>query len=422
MGRKPVGGICSVGLEEQYRWKDSVQSDAEIRIWVAEAIANGLRPWITKFNAKPIDRRWFKAVEEIYGWHHSVERYLRNECPAARVALVYSEQTRDFYNQGQLHQNVEEHARGAYHALIEARIPFEMVHDGKLEPSNLQPYKLLILPNIAALSHNQCRQLRAYVEGGGSLVATFETSLYDEWGQLHSDFGLADLFGVSSKGPVEGPMRNSYLSIRRDAKGGYHPVVRGLEDAVRIINGVFRLPVEPKADFPSPVTLVPSYPDLPMEDVFPRVSQTDTRELYLREIGGSRIAYFPWDVTRSFWQFLAVDHGRLFANAVDWATNEPRPVTVKGPGVLDVTLWRQKSSMTVHLVNLTNPMLMKGPFRELIPVTAQQVELQLPPGEKVGKVRLLKANQVPQTRVENGVLKLTVPQILDHEVVAVDLV
>jgi len=422
MGRKPVGGICSVGLEEQYRWKDSVQSDAEIRIWVAEAIANGLRPWITKFNAKPIDQRWFKAVEDIYGWHYSVERYLRNECPAARVALVYSEQTRDFYNQGQLHQNVEEHARGAYHALIEARIPFEMVHDGKLELSNLQPYKLLILPNIAALSHNQCRQLRAYVEGGGSLVATFETSLYDEWGQLHSDFGLADLFGVSSKGPVEGPMRNSYLSIRRDAKGGYHPVVRGLEDAVRIINGVFRLPVEPKADFPSPVTLVPSYPDLPMEDVFPRVSQTDTRELYLREIGGSRIAYFPWDVTRSFWQFLAVDHGRLFANAVDWATNEPRPVTVKGPGVLDVTLWRQKSSMTVHLVNLTNPMLMKGPFRELIPVTAQQVELQLPPGEKVGKVRLLKANQVPQTRVENGVLKLTVPQILDHEVVAVDLV
>jgi len=216
-------------------------------------------------------------------------------------------------------------------------------------------------------------------------------------------------------------MRNSYLSIRRDAQGGYHPVVRGLEDAVRIINGVFRVQVEPRADFPSPVTLVPSYPDLPMEDVFTRVSQTDTRELYLREVGQSRVAYFPWDITRSFWQFLAGDHGRLFANVVDWATNEARPVTVKGPGILDVTVWRQKRSMTVHLVNLTNPMLMKGPFRELIPVAAQQVELRLPAGARIGKVRLLKANQTPQTRVENGVLKLTVPQILDHEVVAVDL-
>ena len=39
MGMKPLGGIFSVGLEEHYRWKDSVQSEAEIRIWVADGIA-----------------------------------------------------------------------------------------------------------------------------------------------------------------------------------------------------------------------------------------------------------------------------------------------------------------------------------------------------------------------------------------------
>ena len=39
-----------------------------------------------------------------------------------------------------------------------------------------------------------------------------------------------------------------------------------------------------KVDFPSPVTLVPTYPDLPMEDVYPRTGDTDTRELYLREM------------------------------------------------------------------------------------------------------------------------------------------
>ena len=50
LGRKPAVGIFSVGLEEPYRWKDSVQSDAEIRIWAADGIANGLRPWFTKFS------------------------------------------------------------------------------------------------------------------------------------------------------------------------------------------------------------------------------------------------------------------------------------------------------------------------------------------------------------------------------------
>ena len=42
-------------------------------------------------------------------------------------------------------------------------------------------------------------------------------------------------------------------------------------------------------------------------------------------------------------------------------------------GVLDLSIWRQKNSLTVHLVNLTNPMMMKGPVREIIPVSRQQV-------------------------------------------------
>jgi len=58
---------------------------------------------------------------------------------------------------------------------------------------------------------------------------------------------------------------------------------------------------------------------------------------------------------------------KLLRNAVDWATNEPRPVEVTGPGTLDVTMWRQKESLTVHLVNLTNPMMMKGPSASSFP-------------------------------------------------------
>jgi len=50
MGRKPVGGIFSVGVEEPYRWKDSVQNGAEVRLWALDGVANGLRPWFTKFS------------------------------------------------------------------------------------------------------------------------------------------------------------------------------------------------------------------------------------------------------------------------------------------------------------------------------------------------------------------------------------
>ena len=106
-----------------------------------------------------------------------------------------------------------------------------------------------------------------------------------------------------------------------------------------------------------------------MEDVYPRVAHTDTRELYLRDLGRSRVVYFPWDIDRTFWDVLCVDHlAAAAATPSRGPANEPPPVEVDGPGVLDVTVWRQRDSMTVHLVNLTNPMMMKGPLREMIPV------------------------------------------------------
>jgi hypothetical protein len=255
------------------------------------------------------------------------------------------------------------------------------------------------------------------------LVATFETSLYDEWGVRRPDFGLGDLFGARFAGRVEGPMQNSYLRIEKDSSSGLcHPVLKDLEDAGRIINGVYRVDATPLQKLPSvPLTLIPSYPDLPMEKVYPRVPRTEVPGVFLQEKGRGRVVYFPWDIDRTFWEVLCVDHGRLLRNAVDWASNEDRPVTVAGPGVLDVTVWKQQSSMTVHLVNLTNPMMMKGPFREFIPVGEQRVRVRLPAGKTASKVQLLVSGQKPGSRETGGYLEVLVPSILAHEVVAIDL-
>jgi hypothetical protein len=423
MGNKPVGGIFSVGVEEAYRWKDSVQSEAEVRIWFADGVANGLRPWFTKFAGVLRDRRWLGVVEDLYRWHQGAERYLRNVEPLARVGLIYSQQTAWFYGGPKARERVEDHALGWYQALVEARIPFEMVHDRLLDEAHVGRLKTLILPNIAALSDEQCRQLRAFVERGGGLVATYETSLCDERGERREDFGLADLFGVSFRRRADGPMRNAYLRLEADPRTGRrHPLLDGLDEAPRIIHGTWRLEVAPRIEFPErPLTLIPSYPDLPMEMVYPRVPRTDVAEVYLREIDPGRVAYFPWDIDRAFWEVLAVDHGRLLANAVRWATAEEPPVAVEGPGVLDVAAWRQEGTLTVHLVNLTNPMMMKGPFRELIPVGEQRVTVRLPEDVKARRVQLLVAGRDVPVIQERHRLRIAVPSVRDLEVIAVDL-
>ena len=62
MGERPVAGISSVGNDDAHRWKDSVQSPAELGLWILECIANGMRPWVVKFCGtlydQSLDRAW----------------------------------------------------------------------------------------------------------------------------------------------------------------------------------------------------------------------------------------------------------------------------------------------------------------------------------------------------------------------------
>jgi hypothetical protein len=422
MGSRAIAGMFNVGIDDEHRWKDSVQNGDEIRLWVADGIAQGLRPWFIKFNARPIDRRWLPVVKEIFAWHSANEKYLRNLRPLARVGLVYSQQSALFYGGEQAREKIEEPGLGFYQALVEARIPFEMVHDRCLDEEHLAPFRTLILPNIAALSDAQCASLRDFVERGGGLVATYQTSLFDEWGVPRKDFGLASLFGASYAGKTQENMLNSYLNLEKNsAAGAWHPLLRGFEDAGRIINAVNQVEVTPidQSQFAS-LRIVPSYPDLPMESVFPRLGGTHSPGAYVQRVGKGRVVYFPGDLDRTFWQVLAVDHGMLLRNAVEWATNEAPPVKVEGQGILDLAVWEQKASMTLHLVNLTNPMMWKGPVREIVRVPGQRIALRIPSDRRIRRVHLLVAARDVPYRTEGDTIHLETTSIGLHEVVAVD--
>ena len=75
--------------------------------------------------------------------------------------------------------------------------------------------------------------------------------------------------------------------------------------------------------------------------------------------------------------------------------------------------------MAVHLVNLTNPMMMKGPFRELIPVEAT-VQIKIPANKQVAAVHLIMAEQNPHFEMSKGAIVVKIPKIIDHEIGAVD--
>lgn len=249
-------------------------------------------------------------------------------------------------------------------------------------------------------------------------MATFQTSLYAE-GEPRSDFGLGDLFGVQYAGGVEDNGPNGYIRLEHATR---HPLLAGLEDTQQVVTSRRCAKVRALAVFPqAPLTRIPTFPTDSMEEIFPTVSRTDIPEVYARELpNGAPIVYFPGDIDASFAGSMAPDPAKLLQNAVNWARKDAAPVRVTGPGLLEVACWRQRSSMTVHMLNCTNPFMLRAAYREDIPVGQQTVEIAIPAGRPVSGVRLLVAGGSPKYEQTGGSLKLTVPTIVDHEVVAVD--
>ena len=422
--RGPIAGSFNVAQPE---FKDSVQSIDETLAFMHDGMAQGFRPWLIKFKAEVFDKRWVEPVAQAFAWHARHERYFRNTANLATVAMMQSIQTSSFYSAGgpinmqpisaMTAGGNEGALNGCYQALLEARIPFSLADDRDLDSALGGQYKTIVLPNIAALSDEQCARIRDYVAWGGAIVATGETSLYDEWGKQRANFGLADLFGCDFGGQVDRKVDNSYIAV-----AGPHPLTAGLDDTPRIVGGTRIVRASPRAgEGPAPLRLIRSYPELPAEAAYPREPVSDEPMAYARAFGKGRVVYFPFNLDEVFWEDAARDHMWLMRNAVHWASGASQPMIVSGAGLVDVSFWRQAGSLAAHLVNLDHPAALKGFIHDTAPVGPFTVSLEIPAGTRARRVRLLEAGSNPRVRQTGSRLIVEVPRVQRHEVVAIDL-
>ena len=206
-----VTGAWSTGTP---RWRNVYKSRQEEQMWFNETLASGMAPYhhiIGGENGMGEDRRWLQPAHEYFNWMARHDIHFVNKRSIANVGVMMGQRTHLFYKPPH-GARMREYMDGMYYALLEGRFLFDFVHEDKLEQEDLAQYSALVLPNTALLSDEQCRQLRAYVDAGGSLLATFETSMYTERNERRSDFGLADVFGIRKAGDIIGTVGNAYLA------------------------------------------------------------------------------------------------------------------------------------------------------------------------------------------------------------------
>jgi hypothetical protein len=433
------GRVCNAVLEGKFAtnitagystsevpWRNAAKNPAEARMWFNETLASGLVPYyhfIGSENGFGEDRRWQKVGADYFRWTAKHDAHFKVRRSIANIGVVMGQSTQLLY-QGPAaapsRTYMRETTHGIYETLLTGRFAFDYVHEDRLEPERLSKYRALLLPNIAMLSDRQCDQIREYVRQGGSVMASFETSLYDENLKPREDFGLADLMGISKIGGAIGTNGNAYYArIEHPGIERQHPILDGFSNTNWLPGAQNRIPLKPVVD---PVlTVVPGFVRYPPELAYPPVSHTNEPAVVLRESGSSRIAYFPGDIERTYWLTGHGDLLRLMHNTIRWITGDARMVNVDGDGFIEMFAWETGPGYAVHLLNYTSPNAHHGWMQSVYPLGPQKVSLKLPPGVRPRSVELLCAEQTVPFHIEDGILHFVLSRVGDYEVAAISI-
>jgi hypothetical protein len=397
------------------RWRNVYKSPAEQEMWFNETLASGMVPYhhiIGGENGMGEDRRWLEPAKKYFAWMARHDVHFVNKRSIANIGVVMGQRTHLFYRPPR-GAAMREYMDGMYLALLEGRFLFDFVHEDKLASEDLAKYAALLLPNTALLSDEQCRQLQAYVEAGGSLLATYETSLYTERNQKRAEFGLADVFGIRKAGESIGTTGNAYLArIERQ-----HAIVEGFVNTHWIPGAENRIRIAPVEN---PVlSVVPGFVAYPPELSYPVQARTNEPAVVIRQSGRSRLVYFPGDIERTMWRSGHTDLARLLQNAIRWVSGGDSTVSVQGEGVIETFAWETEAGVAVHLLNYTNPAMHRGWIRNFYAIGPQKVRVALPQGRRARRVELLRAEKDIPFRVSSGILEFTVPTVASYEVAGV---
>jgi hypothetical protein len=169
------------------------------RLRLVQALANGggLDHYVIGLLDRQADRAGAEAVREVFAFHAANEVVYGDRTSCARVALLTGPRP-----------DVEEH-RGWFRVMAEHHVLADTIVTAVLSDEVLARYGVVVIPGLEAISDEGAGRLDAFVEAGGSLIASGLSATRDETYEPRTHPALACL-GVER-----------ILAVRPDARGAY---------------------------------------------------------------------------------------------------------------------------------------------------------------------------------------------------------
>jgi len=363
-------------------------------------------------------------VSKILSEVKSREEWLKEAESTKFAALYYSQDSQEFYGEkehldhyiptgGTVKGNLFTTSfNGAFKVMLKEQ-PFDIAHHKSL--NELSEYKVLVLPNVACLSKNEVNAIREYVRNGGGLVATYDTSLYDENGCQLDNFRLADVFGVDYASLFgRTGFWQDYIRITKD-----HPVTEGVEREYPLQHVGSHIKVRPRKGTKvlGKVTVPYRKDDMNRFLTLPHMPyfETDFPAIVANRFGKGKVVYFPGRIFGTYLEEGLPELKRLMSNAVLWAAKGEPPVTVEAPPNVVINMFKQpeKRRIIVHLLNYQ-------PLEQIVPVHNVKVKIPLDKDFQINQVYIVPEKEKAPYEVEEGYIKTTVPELKIHCMVVVE--
>ena len=318
------------------RWRLVKDPSQEVRTWMWEAVSVGANFWNCHFNgqypAATDDRRNAYIETDVYTYLKNNEDLIQTQVPVTDAGIYYSSLSRDkaHLDKDESYANA---IKGLEAALVDNHIPYGFVTDNDLTAEKLPSYGVLCLPNAMCLSDAQIQVIRKFVENGGSLLASYKTSLFDEKGAKRPDFGLKDVFGLSYTGIEKDTSFDCYQMVRMAS----HKICEGMDadKTIYFINGGNTLLATAiDRDGEIVCSYVPIIQNQYPEQAWIRMTETQFPTVYTHTYGKGKVVYFPNQMDALVYTNGHEDYFNLLSNSLrylrkaEWSLETDAPESV----------------------------------------------------------------------------------------------
>jgi hypothetical protein len=338
-----------------------------------------------------------EPVKEVFDLMRRAEPLIKDSVPVAQVSIVPSWGALQLWRTERESHNMAM-SEGFLLSMLDSGIAADVCPSTELSARWLESQRVVALCGASALSAEESTLLTEWVIAGGSLLATYDTGLYDEAGELRRDGGaLRGILGVDLRGEPMIAQPECYYRIQAQ-----HPLLEDLAPGALIQGDNQCLPVEVRRGA------------MALADCWNLGSgESRAPAVVVNEPGKGRTVYINGSLELNYASSRVPDQRRLLAAAIDWlARGRPRPFRLGAPtGVYGVLRTTTRGDLTLWLLAaLGFKDASAGRMRqEFMPVTNVEAAVLIPEGKQVRSVRLARAGHNLPFRMEHGYAVVTVP-------------